>query len=428
MKNNNPSSLDTTEFKALGLNETLLHTILNVGYTKPTPIQIEAIPGILSERDVMAMAQTGTGKTAGFTLPIVQLLSLSQKAKAKYIRALIVAPTRELAAQVAQNVERYSNGQNLSTCAVFGGVRIEPQIFQLSQGVDILIATPGRLLDLYKQQSVYFDDLEILVLDEADRMLELGFIDDIRYLQTLLPKIHQTLLFSATFSNPIKALAKSMLTKPLIIEVATLKTDIQHIEQRLIHVDKSRKTALLIYLIQHYQWHQVLVFCRTKRGADELVAQLEAIGLCADSIHANRTQRARTLALAGFKNGSLQILVATDIAARGIDVLELPCVINFDLPFVPEDYVHRIGRTGRAGAKGIAISFYSDDETKQLKAIEKSLNKTLEVENIAGFEPSPAPVKLEPVVEEDLYGNFEANDTLPRKRNSKNRGKRGRRK
>jgi len=409
-------------FGSLGLCDELLKTVTEQGYTAPSPIQMEAIPAVFSQRDVMAVAHTGTGKTASFTLPMIQLLSGGHAAHSQHVRALIITPTRELAAQVAQSVQSYSRHMNIRSAAVFGGVRIEPQIFQLQGGLDVLVATPGRLLDLHTQRAINFDQLEILVLDEADRMLDLGFIDDIRRIQTLLPAKRQTLMFSATFTKAIKSLAKGMLNDPCLIEVATANKTVDAIKQKLHPVDKERKSELLIHLIKQNNWRQVLVFCRTKRGADILVSQLENARITADSIHANRTQRARTLALDGFKNGNIAILVATDIASRGIDVDQLPCVVNFDLPYVPEDYVHRIGRTGRASSSGLAVSFFSDDESKQLQAIERLLGHKFEREIISGFAPSEK--KLAILTDDDEYGNFEA-DPKPRNQ-GKSQGRRTR--
>ena len=409
-------------FGSLGLCDELLKTVTEQGYTAPSPIQMEAIPAVFSQRDVMAVAHTGTGKTASFTLPMIQLLSGGHAAHSQHVRALIITPTRELAAQVAQSVQSYSRHMNIRSAAVFGGVRIEPQIFQLQGGLDVLVATPGRLLDLHTQRAINFDQLEILVLDEADRMLDLGFIDDIRRIQTLLPAKRQTLMFSATFTKAIKSLAKGMLNDPCLIEVTTANKTVDAIKQKLHPVDKERKSELLIHLIKQNNWRQVLVFCRTKRGADILVSQLENSRITADSIHANRTQRARTLALDGFKNGNIAILVATDIASRGIDVDQLPCVVNFDLPYVPEDYVHRIGRTGRASSSGLAISFFSDDESKQLQAIERLLGHKFEGEIISGFAPSEK--KLAILTDDDEYGNFEA-DSKPRNQ-GKSQGRRTR--
>jgi ATP-dependent RNA helicase RhlE len=409
-------------FGSLGLCDELLKTVTEQGYAAPSPIQIEAIPVVLTQRDVMAVANTGTGKTASFTLPIIQLLAGSRTPHSQHVRALVITPTRELAAQVAQSVQSYSRHMNIRSAVVFGGVRIEPQISQLKGGVDVLVATPGRLIDLYNQQALNFDQLEILVLDEADRMLDLGFIDDIRRIQMLLPAKRQTLMFSATFSKEIKTLAKGMLHDPCLIEVAGANKAVDAIKQKLHPVDKERKSEMLIHLIKKNNWRQVLVFCRTKRGADILVSQLEHASITADSIHANRTQRARTLALDGFKNGNIAILVATDIASRGIDVAQLPCVVNFDLPYVPEDYVHRIGRTGRASSSGLAISFFSEDESKQLQAIERAIGHKFEREIISGFAPSEKKQALS--TDDDEYGNFEA-DPEPRNR-GKFQGRRGR--
>jgi len=412
-------------FGSLGLCDELLKAVVEQGYTTPSAIQLDAIPAVLSQRDVMAVAHTGTGKTAGFTLPMVQLLSGGPRPKAKEVHALVITPTRELAAQVAASVQNYSRHMNIRSAAVFGGMRIEPQIDELQAGLDVLVATPGRLIDLYNQQAINFDQLEILVLDEADRMLELGFIDDIRHIQTLLPSKRQTLMFSATFSKEITSLANGMLTNPVVIEVTAANSIVETITQKLYPVVKEYKADLLIYLIKKNTWRQVLVFSRTKQGADNLVALLKNAGISADSIHANRTQHARTLVLDGFKNGTIVALVATDIASRGIDINQLPCVVNFDLPYVAEDYVHRIGRTGRVGTSGLAVSFFSEDESKQLKSIERVIGYTLEREIIAGFAPldKPKPLASSPYDDEE-YGNFEA-DPKPARRgrggNSSNR-------
>jgi len=411
-------------FSSLGLCDELLKTVQEQGYELPSPIQTKAIPLVLIHRDVMAVAQTGTGKTAAFTLPIIQLLAGDKNSQAQSPRALIIAPTRELAAQVAENIQNYSRHMNIRSVAVFGGVRIEPQISQLQRGVDLLVATPGRLIDLYNQGALNFEQLEILVLDEADRMLDLGFIDDIRRIQTLLPIKRQTLMFSATFSKRIKTLAKDMLTNPVSIEVAIEKGAIDKIKQQLHPVDKERKSELLIHLLKKHNWKQVLVFIRTKLDADRLAAQLENSGIGAASIHANRTQHARTQALDGFKNSNIQVLVATDIASRGINVHQLPCVINFNLPYIPEDYTHRIGRTGRAGNPGLAISFFSEDESKQLQAIERATGRQLKREVISGFAPIEK-VSAESV-DDDEYGNFEADTNSRRRGKSKERKSRGR--
>jgi ATP-dependent RNA helicase RhlE len=410
-------------FGSLGLCDELLKTVAEQGYTTPSPIQIEAIPVVLSQRDVMAVAHTGTGKTAGFTLPMLQLLSGGSSGQAQYVRALVITPTRELAAQVAQSVQDYGRHMNVRSAAVFGGVRIEPQISQLQGGLDVLVATPGRLIDLYNQQAINFDQLEILVLDEADRMLDLGFIDDIRRIQMLLPVKRQTLMFSATFSKDIKSLAKGMLNNPLFLDVAGVNNAVDKIKQKVHPVDKERKSEVLIYLIKKKNWHQVLVFTRTKHGADSLVLQLENAGISAASIHGNRTQHARTRALDGFKNGNVVVLVATDIASRGIDVNQLPCVVNFDLPYVPEDYVHRIGRTGRAGTLGLAVSLFSEDESKQLQSIERIVGRKFEREIIPGFAPSvKAPADSS---DDEEYGNFEADPKPQRRGQSQGRGSRG---
>jgi ATP-dependent RNA helicase RhlE len=406
-------------FGALGLCDELLKTVTEQGYTTPSPIQAEAIPAVLSQRDVMAIARTGTGKTAGFTLPMLQLLSAGPNAQPSQVRALVIAPTRELAAQVATNVQTYSRHLTLRSAVVYGGVRIEEQIAQLQAGLDVLVATPGRLLDLYDREAINFDNLEVLVLDEADRMLDLGFIDDIRRIQTLLPAKRQTLMFSATLSKAIKALVKGMLNDPQVIEVTAANSTGDSIKQTLHPVDKVRKTEALIHLIKKNKWHQVLVFTRTRRGADELSQQLIDAGISAESIHSNRSQHARTAALEGFRNGEIAVLVATDIAARGLDVSQLPYVINVDLPYVPEDYVHRIGRTGRAGTSGLAVSLVSLDEAKQLQSIERMLGRQFKREIIPGFEPTEKPPE---VPSDDEWGNFEA-DPKPTKRRGRGRGR-----
>lgn len=407
-------------FDALGLCDELLKTVAGQGYTTPSPIQIEAIPMVLSQRDVMAVAHTGTGKTAGFTLPMLQLLSGGSSAQPHHVRALVITPTRELAAQVAKSVQTYSQDMNIRSTAVFGGERIEYQISQLQDGLDVLVATPGRLMDLYNQQALNFDQLEILVLDEADRMLDLGFIDDIRHIQTLLPAKRQTLMFSATFSKAIKSLAKGMLNDPHLIEMAGAHSTVESVKQKIHPVDSARKTELLIDLIKRNKWQQALVFIRTKRGADELAVELEKAGIKADSIHSNRTQHARTRALEGFKSGNIVVLVATDIAARGIDVDQLPLVINYNLPYVPEDYVHRIGRTGRAGASGLAVSLLSEDEFKQLKSIERVIGRQFKREIIPNFEPTAKPPASP--LDDDEFGNFEA-DTQSKRRGKSRGGK-----
>jgi len=374
-------------FPQLGLSEPILLAIEKQGYKTPSPIQKQAIPVVLAGKDLMAAAQTGTGKTAGFTLPVLELLSKGPKVKAGQVRALIITPTRELAAQVEASVKTYGKNLRLFSTVVFGGVKINPQINRLKKGVDILVATPGRLIDLYNQKAVKFDQLEILVLDEADRMLDMGFIHDIRKIKSFLPAQRQNLMFSATFSKEIRTLAKSMINNPVEISVSPRNTTVNSVKQWIYPVDKKRKSALLAHLIHENKWDQVLVFSRTKHGANRLVRQLEDKQITAIAIHGNKSQGARTKALADFKKGAVRVMVATDIAARGIDINQLPHVINFDLPNVPEDYVHRIGRTGRAGEKGQAISLVSADEFVQLWDIEKLLKRQLERKLIDGFEP-----------------------------------------
>ncbi|WP_029771704.1 DEAD/DEAH box helicase, partial [Pseudoalteromonas sp. TB51] len=344
-------------FDGLGLSQSLVNAVLEKGYEAPTPIQAQAIPAIIERRDVMAAAQTGTGKTAGFTLPLIELLSKGSKAKSNHVRALILAPTRELALQVSENVEEYAKHSDVSSFVVYGGVKINPQMQRLRKGVDILVATPGRLIDLHNQNAVKFDNVEVLVLDEADRMLDMGFIHDIKRLIAKMPPKRQNLMFSATFSDDIRALAKGLINDPVEISVAAKNTTAKSVTQSVYAVDKSRKTALLSHLIRSNDWQQVLVFSRTKHGANRLVKQLERDDIVGAAIHGNKSQGARVKALDGFKSGEVRVLVATDIVARGLDIVELPHVVNYDLPNVYEDYVHRIGRTGRAGASGHAISF-----------------------------------------------------------------------
>ncbi len=349
-------------FENLGLSDDILKALTRKGYTEPSLIQAQAIPAVLKGRDLMAAAQTGTGKTAGFTLPILELLRKGQPAKAKQVRTLIITPTRELAAQIQESVESYGKHLKLTSTVVFGGVKINPQIKRLQRGTDILVATPGRLLDLHHQKAVMFDDLEILVLDEADRMLDMGFIHDIRKIIYHLPSQRQNLLFSATFSNEIRKLAKTLVNDPVEISVTPRNTTADTVEQWICPVDKKQKPELLAHLIHDNKWEQVLVFSRTKHGADRLTRQLEKKQITAVAIHGNKSQGARTKALAAFKKNNVRVLVATDIAARGIDINQLPHVVNFDLPNVPEDYIHRIGRTGRAGEVGQAVSLVSADE------------------------------------------------------------------
>ncbi|WP_435103275.1 DEAD/DEAH box helicase [Arhodomonas sp. AD133] len=374
-------------FSQLGLSETLVRAVNERGYETPTPIQAQAIPAVLSGGDVMAAAQTGTGKTAGFTLPLLHRLTANPAREGKGVRALILTPTRELAAQVGESVTNYGRHLPLRAAVVFGGVKINPQIDQLRRGVDILVATPGRLLDLHGQGAVRFDRLETLVLDEADRMLDMGFIRDIRKILALLPPERQNLMFSATFSQEIRRLTDNLLNDPARVEVAPRSSTAETVAQKIHPVDKAQKPALLRHLIEANDWRQVLVFTRTKHGANRLAQKLERSGIGAAAIHGNKSQGARTRALAGFKAGDVRVLVATDIAARGLDIEQLPHVVNFELPNVPEDYVHRIGRTGRAGAEGEAVSLVSIDELKCLRDIETMLRRHLQRETVAGFEP-----------------------------------------
>lgn len=375
-------------FSILGLSPQILEAIEAKGYSEPSPIQAKSIPIVLEGKDLMAAAQTGTGKTAGFTLPILERLSGGQKPASNQVRALIITPTRELAAQVHESVRTYGKNLPLRSTVVFGGVGIGPQMQKLRKGIDILVATPGRLLDLYSQNAVHFDKLEVLVLDEADRMLDMGFIHDIKRIIKLLPAKRQTLMFSATFSEDIRKLAKGLVNNPVEISVTPRNTTVEAIKHWICPVDKSRKTALLTHLINQGDWQQVLVFSRTKHGANKIAATLDKKNITATAIHGNKSQGARTRALADFKAGKVRVLVATDIAARGIDIDQLPHVINFDLPNVPEDYVHRIGRTGRAGRLGEAISLVSADEAKQLFDIERLIQKHLERELVEDFWPS----------------------------------------
>ncbi len=384
-------------FNNLGLSEPLLRAISEEGYSEPTPIQKQAIPVILAKKDVLGGAQTGTGKTAGFTLPLLQLLSESTPTKGKRkIRALILTPTRELAAQVGESVKTYGRHLPFKSTIIFGGVGINPQKATLRQGVDIVIATPGRLLDLANQRSLDLSTVEYLILDEADRMLDMGFIHDIKKILAMLPKQRQNLLFSATFSNEIKKLADNLLNSPTLIEVARRNRASEQVEQSVYPVDKTRKKELLSHLIKLGNWQQVLVFTRTKHGANRLCAQLENDGITAAAIHGNKSQGARTKALASFKDGGVRVLVATDIAARGIDIDQLPHVVNYELPNVPEDYVHRIGRTGRAGREGEAISLVCIDEKMLLRNIEKLIKKDIPKIQLEAFIPDPS-IKAEPI-------------------------------
>lgn len=388
-------------FSELGLTAEVLRAVSEKGYTTPTPVQSQAIPVILAGRDILAGAQTGTGKTAGFTLPLLHRLHSRQfEGKHRPVRALILTPTRELAAQVADSVKTYGKYLPLKSAVIFGGVSINPQIAQMRRGVDILIATPGRLLDHISQKTVDLSQVEILVLDEADRMLDMGFIRDIRKILALLPanggEGRQNLLFSATFSDEIRRLASGLLHNPEHIEVARHNTTVETVAQVVHPVDRSRKGELLSSLIGTQNWRQVLVFTRTKHGANKLAEKLEKDGIHSAAIHGNKSQGARTKALADFKNGKVRVLVATDIAARGLDIDQLPHVVNFELPNVPEDYVHRIGRTGRAGNAGEAISLVCIDEANFLRDIERLIKREIPKVVIDGFAPNPD-IKAEPI-------------------------------
>ena len=384
-------------FSQLNLSAPLLKAIQDEGYTTPTPVQEKAIPPILEGRDMLAGAQTGTGKTAGFTLPILELLSQKPHSKGKpLLRVLILTPTRELAAQVAESVKAYGKYLPFKSAVIFGGVGIQPQIQTLRAGIDILVATPGRLLDHVSQGTIDLRHIETFVLDEADRMLDMGFVKDIRRVIALLPTKRQNLLFSATYSDDIKKLCESILKNPVIVEVARRNTSSELVKQRVIMVDCKRKTALLAKLIQENKWEQVLVFTRTKHHANKVSEYLAKIGVSSAAIHGNKSQSARTKALADFKNGSVKVLVATDIAARGLDIDQLPHVVNLELPNIAEDYVHRIGRTGRAGNNGEAISLVCVDEHEYLKGIEKLINRKFQREIVEGFEPDPN-IKAEPI-------------------------------
>jgi ATP-dependent RNA helicase RhlE len=375
-------------FSDLGLSPALVKAVEEKGYAKPSPIQEKAIPHILEGKDLLASAQTGTGKTAGFTLPVLQHLAETKHPKYRPLRALVLTPTRELAAQVHDNVREYSKYVNIKSCVVFGGVNAKPQIATLRSGVDILVATPGRLLDLHDRKAVSFKRIDVLILDEADRMLDMGFVRDINKLISFMPVKRQNLLFSATFSNDIKKLAAGILKNPVSVEAEPQNSTAKKVTHKVYKVDKNKKTEFTIKLIKDGNWKQVLVFTRTKHGANKLTQKLVKAGVSAAAIHGNKSQGARTKALRNFKDGSIKILVATDIAARGLDIPLLPHVINFELPNVPEDYVHRIGRTGRAGAAGEAISLVCSEETEYQSEIEKLLKEKLKSTIIAGFEPT----------------------------------------
>ncbi len=388
-------------FKTLGLIPALLKAVEKKNYTKPSVIQEKAIPKILEGKDVLASAQTGTGKTAGFTLPILQILSQTPPLRRRPVRALVLTPTRELAAQVFENVKAYSEFLNIKSAVVFGGVNIKPQIATLRNGVDVLVATPGRLLDLQSQKVISLSKVEMFVLDEADRMLDMGFSRDVNRIVGLLPEQRQNLLFSATFSKEIIKLADKLLRHPVTVKAAPENTTVEKIIQKAYHVAKVDKTAALVRLIHEGDWKQILIFTRTKSGANRLSKKLNKRGVLADEIHGDKSQNARVKALDSFKKGSIRALVATDVAARGLDIPYLPYVVNFELPNVPEDYVHRIGRTGRAGANGMALSLVGHEELDYLKGIEKLLKQDIPLEIMEGFEPGepeeePQPVKRAP--------------------------------
>jgi ATP-dependent RNA helicase RhlE len=373
----------TLSFDGLGLRAELLSAVAEQGYAQPTPIQSQAIPLVLSGRDVLGAAQTGTGKTAGFALPLLQ--RLAEGTATKLARALIITPTRELAAQVHEDVRTYGKHLSLRSAVIFGGVGMQPQIDALRRGVDIIVATPGRLLDHARQKTLDLRQIEILVLDEADRMLDMGFIPDVRRILALLPAKRQNLLFSATFPDEVRKLAATFMRDPRTIEVARRNTPAELVAQCAIPVKQDRKKDLLAHLVKDGDWRQVLVFCKTKRGANRLAQHLERDGVEADAIHGNKSQNARMRALKSFKDGELRVLVATDIAARGLDIEQLPHVVNFDLPHVPEDYVHRIGRTGRAGSSGEAITLVSNEERPLLAAIEKLMGRRIELREVTGY-------------------------------------------
>ncbi|MGQ3677712.1 DEAD/DEAH box helicase [Tenacibaculum discolor] len=375
-------------FTSLGLSKALVKAVTEKGYETPSPIQEKAIPVILEGKDVLASAQTGTGKTAGFTLPILQNISEKKNPKYRPIKALVLTPTRELAAQVYDNVREYSTHLNIKSTAIFGGVKPSSQIATLKNGIDVLVATPGRLIDLHEQNQLSLKRVDVLVLDEADRMLDMGFLRDIKKIISFLPQKRQNLLFSATFSKEIKKLAQGILHNPVMVEAAPENTTAEKVNQKLYKVLKSKKTELVGQLISKGNWNQVLIFTRTKHGANRLTEKLVKRGISAAAIHGNKSQGARTKALKGFKDNSIRVLVATDIAARGLDIPLLPHVINFELPNVPEDYVHRIGRTGRAGASGEAISLVSQEEEAYLKSIEKLLGQKIIVSQLEGFDLS----------------------------------------
>jgi ATP-dependent RNA helicase RhlE len=375
-------------FASLGLIDPLLRTLESLDYTQPTPIQAKAIPAVLKGRDLMAAAQTGTGKTAGFALPLLQrLLHEGPQVASNSIRALVLVPTRELAEQVHESFRAYGQNLPLRSYAVYGGVSLNPQMMALRKGIDVLVATPGRLLDLYRQNAVKFGQVQTLVLDEADRMLDLGFSEELDALFSALPKKRQTLMFSATFSDAIRQMAHKLLRDPLSIEVSPRNAAAKTVKQWLVPVDKKRKSELFLHLLADRRWGQALVFVKTRKGVDQLVDELQAAGISSDAIHGDKPQASRLRALERFKAGEVQVLVATDVAARGLDIHDLPQVVNFDLPIIAEDYVHRIGRTGRAGATGEAVSLVAADEVDQLAAIETLIGQVLPRHDEPGFVP-----------------------------------------
>ncbi|VVP38077.1 DEAD/DEAH box helicase [Pseudomonas fluorescens] len=406
-------------FATLGLIEPLLRSLETLGYQTPTPVQAQAIPAVLAGRDLMAAAQTGTGKTAGFALPLLQLLAMEgPKVTANSVRALILVPTRELAEQVHEAVRQYAENLPLSTYAVYGGVSINPQMMKLRKGVDLLVATPGRLLDLFRQNALKFNQLQTLVLDEADRMLDLGFSEELGNIYKALPKKRQTLLFSATFSDAIRTLAGQMLNDPLSIEVSPRNVAANTVKQWVVTVDKKRKPELFAHLLRKGKWKQVLVFAKTRNGVDALVEKLQGLGINADGIHGDKPQATRQRALDRFKASEVQILVATDVAARGLDIEDLPLVVNFDLPIVAEDYIHRIGRTGRAGNTGQAISLVCADEVNLLSAIETLTRQTLPRQMEHDFEPEHR------VPDTDASGQVVKKPKKPKKPKTSSGGKR----
>jgi ATP-dependent RNA helicase RhlE len=411
-------------FKDLGLSDALLKAVKEKGYTEPSPIQEKAIPVILQGRDVLASAQTGTGKTAGFTLPVLQYLAETRHPKYRPIRALVLTPTRELAAQVYENVRDYSAHLNVRSAVIFGGVKPASQIATLRKGVDILVATPGRLLDLHEQNVVSFKRINIFILDEADRMLDMGFVRDINKIISYMPSKRQNLMFSATFSKDIKKLAQGILRNPVAVEATPENTTAEKVNHKVFTVDKGKKATVVINLIKEGNWNQVLIFTRTKHGANKLTQKLVKSGISAAAIHGNKSQGARTKALSNFKSNSIRVLVATDIAARGLDIPLLPHVINFELPNVPEDYVHRIGRTGRAGASGDAISLVCSEETEYQKEIEKLLGMKLPSEAIEGFEPTDTAAPKRAATQKKKNDHFKKKQKNRNSRDSKPTSKR----